>query len=111
MASSLSSCARETHGEGFPRFSESVMKGRNVKKRTNPPLVRGPGDRRGAARGERSRATSFVMVLWLEGSESLAEPQWRWRVVEALSGERRYFHRLSDVLAYVSERAGASPPT
>lgn len=50
------------------------------------------------------------MTLWLEGAGDTAAPQWRWRVVDVQDDEPTYFTRLSDVLAYISERAGVSPP-
>ena len=62
----------------------------------------------GARRGE-TRA-SFVIVLWLEPQAPGAEPQWRWRVTCVQTGERAYFHRLSDVSAYVGRTAGVLPP-
>lgn len=55
------------------------------------------------------RRNSFVMTLWLEGAEDTAVPQWRWRVVDAQQ-QQIYFSNLADVLAYVSEQAGVSPP-
>ncbi|MDO8751593.1 MAG: hypothetical protein Q7K03_10710 [Dehalococcoidia bacterium] len=58
----------------------------------------------------RSRVPSFVMTLWLEPRETPADPEWRWRVVEVPTGEQRYFRRLDDLLAYVSEKAGVPPP-
>lgn len=60
--------------------------------------------------GGRDRA-SFVITLWLESRDSPAEPEWRWRVVDVQAGDTKYFHRLSDVQAHVSERAGVSPPS
>ena len=56
------------------------------------------------------RRSSFVMTLWLEGAEDTAVPQWRWRVVDAQKNQQVYFSKLADVLAYVSEQAGVSPP-
>lgn len=53
---------------------------------------------------------SFVMVLWLEARDPPNKPEWRWRVVEIPTGERHYFLRVADLLAYVSERAGVPPP-
>jgi hypothetical protein len=50
------------------------------------------------------------MTLWLEPSSVLEEPEWRWRVIQVQTGERRYFRRLRDLLAYVSERAGVLAP-
>ncbi len=50
------------------------------------------------------------MTLWLEGAEDTAVPQWRWRVVDAQKNQQVYFSKLADVLAYVSEQAGVSPP-
>ncbi|MEE8443642.1 MAG: hypothetical protein V3S37_07825 [Dehalococcoidia bacterium] len=58
----------------------------------------------------RSSGPSFVMTLWLEPSSAQEEPEWRWRVLAAPTGDRRYFRRLCDILAYVSERAGLPPP-
>lgn len=57
-----------------------------------------------------ARRNSFVMTLWLEGAEDTAVPQWRWRVVDAQQNQQIYFSKLADVLAYVSEQAGVSPP-
>jgi len=63
----------------------------------------------GSARPGASRPT-FVITLWLEPSEPVAEPEWRWRVSDPTGGEPRYFRRLPDLLAYVSEEAEAPPP-
>jgi hypothetical protein len=60
---------------------------------------------------ERSRSTAFVMTLWLEAGSPEQPPEWRWRVVQVRTGERRYFRRLRDLLAYVGERTGIPPPT
>lgn len=57
-----------------------------------------------------TRRNSFVMTLWLEGAEDTAAPQWRWRVVDAQQ-QQVYFSKLADLLAYVSEQAGVSPPS
>ncbi len=65
-------------------------------------------ERQAAVRGE-ARA-SFVIVLWLEPQETGGDPEWRWRVTCVQTGERAYFHRLADVFAYVSRRAGVPPP-
>lgn len=59
----------------------------------------------------RGKTVSFVMTLWLEPREVPAEPEWRWRVVQVQTGEHRYFRRLSDLLAHVSEKAGVPPPS
>ena len=56
-----------------------------------------------------TRRNSFVMTLWLEGAEDTAVPQWRWRVLNAQQ-QQIYFSKLADLLAYVSEQAGVSPP-
>ena len=57
------------------------------------------------------KGVSFVMTLWLEPTETGGHPEWRWRVVEVRTGAQRYFRRLADLLAYVSEKAGVSPPS
>lgn len=59
---------------------------------------------------DRGRTTSFVMTLWLEPQQASGEPEWRWRVTQVRTGEQRYFHRLADVLAYVSINAGVPAP-
>jgi hypothetical protein len=53
------------------------------------------------------------MTLWLEGANDAMTPQWRWRVIDAqdASIEPTYFTKLSELLSYVSERAGVTPPT
>lgn len=57
------------------------------------------------------QSTAFVMTLWLEPGSARRPAEWRWRVVQVSTGERRYFRRLSDLLAYVEERTGKpSPP-
>lgn len=56
------------------------------------------------------KGASFVMTLWLEPTGGGDQAEWRWKVVAVQTGEHRYFRRLSELLAYVSERAGASPP-
>ncbi|MBI4297142.1 MAG: hypothetical protein HY676_01270 [Chloroflexi bacterium] len=56
------------------------------------------------------RGVSFVATLWLEPTDRPDQPEWRWRVVEVYTGDRHYFRRLADLLAYVSERAGVPPP-
>lgn len=57
-----------------------------------------------------TKSASFVMALWVEPGSPREAPEWRWRLIQVQSGERRYFRRLSDVLAYVSEQAGMAPP-
>ncbi len=61
-------------------------------------------------RNARRKAASFVIALWLESWDGAGSPEWRWRVVDVTTGERRYFRRLTDLLAYVSQRSGVSPP-
>lgn len=53
---------------------------------------------------------SFVILLWLEPSEGAAEPEWRWRVRQAQTGEEACFRRLCDVLAYVASRSATPAP-
>lgn len=60
--------------------------------------------------GESKRHVSFIIALWLEPREQQGEPNWRWRVTEVNTGEKVYFHRIDDLLAYVSEKSGVSPP-
>lgn len=57
------------------------------------------------------KSISFIMVLWLEGADDTAAPQWRWRVIDAQTNKQVYFSKLADVLSYVSEQAGVSPPS
>lgn len=42
----------------------------------------------------RPDGVSFVILLWLEPSEGTAEPEWRWRVRRAQTGEEACFRRL-----------------
>lgn len=56
------------------------------------------------------RSLSFVMTLWLEPMDPPGQAEWRWRVVQVLTGEQRYFRSLADLLAYVSDEAGVPPP-
>ena len=56
------------------------------------------------------RGVSFVMTLWLEGREVEGPPEWRWRVRHVQSGEERCFSRLTEVLAYIEEKARIAPP-
>lgn len=53
------------------------------------------------------------MTLWLEGAKDAMTPQWRWRVIDTKDANTgpTYFTKLSELLSYVSERAGVSPPT
>lgn len=53
------------------------------------------------------------MTLWLGGVDDSAEPQWYWRVIDGQDATigPTYFTKLSDLLNYVSETAGVSPPT
>ncbi len=70
---------------------------------------------RGGGREEREESgragTSFVITLWLEPTEEASRPEWRWKVTEGQSHGPRYFRSLSLLLAYVSERTGAPPPS
>lgn len=54
---------------------------------------------------------SFVITLWLEPTEEPTRPEWRWRVNEGGADECRYFRSLTRLLAYLSERTGAPPPS
>lgn len=63
---------------------------------------------RPAGRGE--IRPSFVIVLWLEPQKASMKPEWRWRVTCVQTGERAYFHRLTDVFAFVSHKARVPPP-
>ncbi len=83
----------------------SVVKDRNEKNITNDSRL--PQDH---APQRATRSISFIMVLWLEGTEDTAAPQWRWRVIDAKTNKQVYFSNLADVLAYVSEQSGVSPP-
>ncbi len=65
---------------------------------------------KGGTVGAGRKGVSFVMTLWLEPTDSPGQPQWRWRVVDAQKNQQVYFSKLADVLAYVSEQAGVSPP-
>ncbi|MBI2918818.1 MAG: hypothetical protein HYY01_12615 [Chloroflexi bacterium] len=56
-------------------------------------------------------AVSFVITVWLEPSGHLDRPQWRWRVTQAGTGEHSYFTRLADLLSYIGQKAGVSPPS
>ena len=56
------------------------------------------------------KGMSFVITLWLEPTEADDQPEWRWRVTDVETGAQRYFRKLPDLLAYVSERSGVSPP-
>jgi hypothetical protein len=54
--------------------------------------------------GEKNRSSSFVLRIWWEEGE--ASPVWRGWVQHAASGDARYFHHLSDLLAFVETHAG-----
>jgi len=54
--------------------------------------------------------TSFVISLWLEPTDEATRPEWRWRITGGQDGEQRYFRRVADLLAYVSERTLLPPP-
>lgn len=60
---------------------------------------------------ESKRHSSFIIVLWLESGELSGKPEWRWRVTEVQTGEEAYFHRLADLMAFVSEKVGVPPPS
>ena len=65
--------------------------------------------------GKPREQVSFVIVLWLETGSFPEGPEWRWRVTSAQPGrrkslKRKYFRRVSDVLAYVSAETGVAPP-
>lgn len=75
---------------------------KNITDKSRPP--------RGQEPRPAARRSSFVMTLWLEGAEDTAVPQWRWRIIDAQKNQQVYFTKLADVLAFVSEQAGVSPP-
>ncbi len=52
----------------------------------------------------------FVILLWLEPQPGAAAPVRRWRVKQGQTGEEACFHRLGDLLAYVSSRTGLPAP-
>jgi hypothetical protein len=60
---------------------------------------------------ESKRHSSFIIVLWLESRELPGKPEWRWRVTEVQTGEEAYFHRLADLMTFVSEKVGVPPPS
>ena len=60
--------------------------------------------------GKQNDGNSFVLRLWLEPT-SEDSPEWRWQVQHVQSGEQRYFRSLTDILDFISERAGVEPPT
>lgn len=71
-----------------------------------------PGSDEQAERAERATAgRSFVITVWLEPTEEPTRPEWRWRVNESRAEEYRYFRSVSRLLAYLSERTGAPPPS
>ncbi len=86
------------------------MKANNDKKGKKRGGKRTPTINESAGRGERKQDVTFIIVLWMESRELPGEPEWRWRVTEVQSGEEAYFQRMEDLLAYVSEKAGVSPP-
>jgi len=54
--------------------------------------------------------TSFIIVLWLEPRELPGRPEWRWKVTGVQTGNEAYFSRLTDLMSYVSDKAGVEPP-
>ncbi len=78
-------------------------------KKYKRPRGQGSGDTRGTGL-MRHPGSTFVMTLWLEPRSVQEDPEWRWRVIQVQTGERRYFRRLSDLLAYVSNQTGVRPP-
>ena len=54
-------------------------------------------------------SASFVLRLWLETREA-GSPEWRWQVHHVQTGDKRYFHSLTDVLEFVGECSGVEPP-
>lgn len=57
------------------------------------------------------RGVSFVIRLWLEPRPVAAEPEWRGHVYHVQTGEEAYFRRLRDLLSFVEQKAGVSPPS
>ena len=60
-----------------------------------------------AGRGE---PVSFVLVLWLEPQEEMADPEWRWRVKRVQTGEQAYFRCVPNMLAHISRQTGLPAP-
>lgn len=58
-----------------------------------------------------SKSASFVIRLWLEPREKINEPEWRGHVTHVQTGEQIYFRRLYDLMQFVKEKSGVSPPT
>jgi hypothetical protein len=57
---------------------------------------------------EQYDSNSFVLRIWREKAQnSLARQAWRGWVQHAASGERRYFCRLADLVAFIESYAGS----
>lgn len=63
-----------------------------------------------SALGSGSSGASFVMTVWLEPREGDGDPEWRWRVSHAQTGEEAHFRRLADVLTFIATQSGRTPP-
>lgn len=50
------------------------------------------------------------MTVWLEPSADNGDPEWRWRVSHAQTGEEAHFRRLTDVLTFIAAQSGFPPP-
>ncbi|HXE71354.1 MAG TPA: hypothetical protein VNO81_01740 [Candidatus Nitrosotenuis sp.] len=50
-----------------------------------------------------------MLILWQVPCQG-DEAEWRWRVRCLRSGRERCFRRLGDVLAFLAEESGCSPP-
>ena len=56
------------------------------------------------------RSHTFVVRIWEERRDvEDAAPTWRGRVDDVRTGERRYFTRLEDLVAYLSQESGMGP--
>lgn len=62
------------------------------------------------APGSGSSGASFVMTVWLEPGKGDGDPEWRWRVSHAQTGEEAHFRRLTDVLTFITTQSGRPPP-
>lgn len=58
----------------------------------------------------RRSPASFVIVLWAEPQGMAIEPEWRWRVRSAQTGDETHFHRVAELLAYVAGETGLREP-
>ena len=59
--------------------------------------------------GYQHRDASFVVRIWWE-QRPPAEPLWRGQVIHTATNQACYFERVEDLVVFVQNWAGISPP-